>query len=190
MKTLKGSILSRSSHGTKGFEAQRREMIEKWLKENDIEGYTIKDDFTIDVDKYVDISNKNLKELPNYIQFGVIKGSFSCVFNNLSSLRGCPRKVNGFFNCSFNKLTSLERAPREVDGGFYCFRNNLTSLEGAPEKVGGDFDCSNNYLTLLRGAPKEVRGYFDCSNNSILFTEEDVKVVCKVRRIVLNKAYL
>ena len=58
MKTLRESILSRSSHGAKGFEAQRRELIEKWLKEYDIENYTIDDDFTIDVNGDVNLVRK------------------------------------------------------------------------------------------------------------------------------------
>ena len=61
MKTLKESILSRSSHGVKGFEVQRRELIEKCLKEYNIKNYTINDDFTIDVDGVVDLKYKKLK---------------------------------------------------------------------------------------------------------------------------------
>ena len=76
MKALKESILSRSNHTGEGFKTQRREMIEKWLKEYNITYYTINDDFTIDVDGNVNILKKNLKEFPEYIQFGVVKGSF------------------------------------------------------------------------------------------------------------------
>ena len=49
MKTLKESILNRSNHGADGFKEQRRNEIEKWLKEYNIQNYTINDDFTIDV---------------------------------------------------------------------------------------------------------------------------------------------
>ena len=136
MKTLKESILSRSSHTGEGFKVQRREMIEKWLKKYNIKDYTINDDFTIDVDGFVYISNKNLKELPEYIQFGVVKSEFSCAENRLISLKGCPK---------------------EVGASFYCYENKLKSLEGAPEKVGGDFYCNYNDLISLEGAPKEVR---------------------------------
>ena len=62
MKTLKESILSRSSHSGEGFKAQRRELIESWLKEYDIEDYTIKDDFTIDINGGVDLVDRELKE--------------------------------------------------------------------------------------------------------------------------------
>ena len=98
MKTLKESILSRSSHSGEGFKAQRRNEIEKWLKEYDIKNYTINDDFTIDVNGEVCVGQKNLIEFPDYIQFGVVRGNFDCSLNDLTSLRGCPREVGkGFF---------------------------------------------------------------------------------------------
>ena len=58
MEILKRSILSRSSHGTEGFKEQRRDLIEKWLKEYDIENFTIDDDFTIDVNGDVNLVRK------------------------------------------------------------------------------------------------------------------------------------
>ena len=208
MKTLKESILSRSSHGREGFKAQRREMIEKWLKEYDIENYTINDDFTIDVDGDVDLLDKDLTEFPNYIQFGLVVGGFDCSFNKLTSLEGAPREIGGGFYCHNNRLTSLEGAPKKVNGDFNCSRNKLTSLEGAPKKVRWNFLCSHNNLTSLKGAPKEIRGYFSCgynkltslkeapekvgsdfycSKNTTNFTEKDVREVCKVRDRILVK---
>ena len=168
MKTLRESILNRSSHGGEGFKAQRREMIEDWLNEYNIKNYTINDDFTIDVDGDVNLVRKNLMEFPEYIQFGVVKGTFNCSGNRLTSLRGCPREV---------RL-----------GNFLCNHNQLTSLEGVPKKVEKIFDCSNNKLTSLEGAPKEVRWNFDCSHNSTQFTEEDVLAVCKVKGIIITQS--
>ena len=149
MKTLKESILNRSSHGAKGFDAQRREMIEKWLKEYNVKGYTINDDYTIDVNGNVFLSREDFKEFPDYIQFGTIRGGFYCSLNHLSSLRGCPRIVEGDFNCTYNELTSLEGAPIIVRGDFYYNNNRLTSLKEAPKVVGGDYNCNYNKLTLL-----------------------------------------
>ena len=159
MKTLKESILSRSNHGAKGFEAQRREMIESWLKEYNIKGYTINDDYTIDVNGNVFLGREDFKEFPEYIQFGMIRGGFYCSLNHLSSLRGCPRIVEGDFNCTYNELTSLEDAPIIVRG---------------------DFVCNHNRLTTLKGAPKSVEGSFECYHNHTQFTEDDVRKVCKV----------
>ena len=200
MKTLKESILSRSSHGAKGFEAQRRtEMIKEWLKEYDIENYTINRDFTIDVNESINLYNMDNEEFPEYIQFGVVKGDFDCSTNKLTSLRGCPREVEGDFNCGDNELTSLEGAPVECHS-FFCYNNNLitlkgapketedfgcddnklTDLEGAPKKV-GSFNCSYNKLKSLKGAPREVSGNFICNKNPTLFTIGDVRKVCKVK---------
>ena len=166
MKTLKESILSRSSHTGGGFKAQRRALIEKWLIEQDIKKYTIKYDFTIDVNGNVNISLRNLIELPEYIQFGEVNGYFKCSLNELTSLRGCPRVVVGDFDCVYNELTSLEGGPREVGGKFLCDANHLTSLKGAPEKVRGDFYCRKNTTE---------------------FTEEDVKKVCNVNGKIYTK---
>ena len=132
MKTLKESILNRSSHGG---DASKRRMIEEWLKEYNIKNYTINDDLTIDVDGFVFLNKENLKEFPDYIQFGVVKSYFSCYRNQLTSLRGCPREVHEYFDCSYNNLTSLEGAPREVRGLFDCSKNNIQFTEEDVRKV-------------------------------------------------------
>ena len=142
MKTLKESILSRSSHSGESFKAQRREMIEKWLDEYNIRNYTIKDDLTIDVDGEVCLNTIDLKEFPEYIQFGVVKGDFDCSYNQLITLKGSPIEVKDNFYCHNNRLTSLEGAPKKVNVRFQCDNNQLTSLKGAPKEVGGDFICS------------------------------------------------
>lgn len=180
MKTLKGSILNRSSHGVKGFEAQRREVIEKWLDKYGVEKYTINGDFTIDVNDDVDLSVIDLKEFPEYIQFGVIDGNFNCECNHLISLRGAPRETKGGFYCSLNNLTTLEYAPEKVGRDFDCYRNNLISLKGAPREVRGNFSCAYNHLTSLEGAPEKVGESFDCIFNSIKLTEDDVRKVSRV----------
>ena len=201
MKTLKESILSRSSHSGEGFKVQRREMIEKWLYRYNINRYTINDDFTIDVDGFVVLDKENLKEFPEYIQFNIVKGDFYCSENNLTSLRGCPREVSGNFycnknellslegapkkvrnfDCGFNRLTSLKGAPIEVMYSFYCDHNQLTSLKGTPKKIGMHFGCNNNKLTTLEGVTKEVGGDFYWSENTTKFTETDVRKVCNVK---------
>ena len=163
MKTLRESILNRSSHTGEGFKVQRRELIEKWLKKYEVQNYTINKDFTIYVNGDVNLFKRDLKEFPDYIQFGVVRANF---------------------HCGGNKLTSLEGAPEKVGGAFFCSDNQLTSLEGAPEDVGGDFGCDNNKLTSLKGAPKYVRGDFYCYNNKVQFTEKDVLNVCEVRELI------
>lgn len=139
---------------------------------------------------------ESLKEL----NVSIVDGSFSCADNRLTSLEGCPKKINGFFNCSHNKLTSLEGCPQEANG-FYCFNNELSNLKGCPKYIDGTFSCSNNKitslidgpesvkmnffcdhnrLTSLDGCPEHIRGEFDCSHNLVEFDEDTVKKQCSV----------
>ena len=157
MKSLYESILSKAGVG-------KMHQIQTWLDEYGIKNYTINDRGAVDVDGDVDLSYKDIEEFPPFIQFGVVKGYFSCSNNKLTSLKGSPKKVNGSFYCQNNKLTSIEGSPREVGDGFYCQSNKLTSLKGAPEKV---------------------RGNFVCLHNKTQFTKEDVMKVCKVKREIM-----
>jgi hypothetical protein len=112
----------------------------------------------------LDLSYKDLTALPDLSNV-VVAGSFYCFKNQLTSLKGAPKKVGGDFFCCSNQLTSLEGAPQKVDGDFTCFSNLLDSLEGAPQKVGGDFICSNNQLISLENGPQKVGGDFICFAN-------------------------
>ena len=197
MKSLYESILSSTNTG-------KAPLVRAWLEEHDIKNYTINTRGEIDIDGDVDLSYKNIKEFPYFIQFGTIKGNFNCKHNNLTSLKGVPREVKGTFDCSCNDLISLEGAPAKVGGSFDCAHNYITSLEGAPDKikgyfdcgcneikdlkgapkvVGGYFHCGDNNLTSLKGSPKVVGGNFICRNNPVQFSEDDVSKVCKVENI-------
>ena len=97
-------------------------------------------------------------------------------------------KVGGYFCCiNCNSLKSLKGAPKEVGGNFYGYScKSLESLEGAPEKVGGNFECwANKSLESLEGAPKEIGGNFYCYGCKVEFTENDVKKVSNVKRIII-----
>ena len=120
----------------------------------------------VDVKGDFDCSGQGLSDFKG-VRFGVVKGSFWCYNNRLTSLVGAPEKVGGGFDCRINQLTSLEGAPREVGWDFWCYRNQLTSLEGAPREVGGCFDCQSNLLTSLEGAPREVGVDFSCYDNRL-----------------------
>ena len=113
MKTLKESILSRSSHSGEGFKVQRRELIEKWLKEYNIKNYTINDDFTIDVVGNVNLNKRNLVRFPEYIQFGIVKGYFDCYYTHLTSLKGAPKSVGTFFSCFRCKNLEITASDRK-----------------------------------------------------------------------------
>ena len=97
----------------------QRKLIKDWLDETGVRNYMINDDLTIDVDSVVDLSRRNLKKFPYYIQFNNIKGKFDMGINFFTSLKGCPRIVAGEFECDRNRLTSLEWCPK-IAGHFFC----------------------------------------------------------------------
>ena len=115
-------------------------MISLICKKYGIENYTINPDGSIDVDGNVDLSFKDLTELP--LTFNRITGNFSCSCNNLTSLKGSPRWIGCHFTCSNNPLTSLEFSPDYVGKYFNCDDNKLTD-NYCDSEIGGGF-----YTTL------------------------------------------
>jgi hypothetical protein len=141
------------------------EDINAICKKYDITRYTINSDGTVDVNNDVNLRVKGLTKLP--LKFGIVKGSFDCGNNELTTLEGSPIEVSGGFKCNNNKLTSLEGSPREVGRVFYCSGNQLTTLEGGPDHVGGDYYCGRNKLTTLEGSPIDLGGSFSCKDNPV-----------------------
>jgi Leucine-rich repeat (LRR) protein len=95
-----------------------KEEIKDWLSQYGISNYTIHDNLVVDVHESVWLSNNNLTSLP--FQFGVIKGYFYCDYNQLTSLKHCPKEVHRNFSCSGNNLTSLEYCPKIIKDRFWC----------------------------------------------------------------------
>ena len=153
----------------KQFINESRQDIDSICQKYNIKNYIINEDGSIDVDGDVNLSNRELIELP--LKFRNVSGYFNCSDNKLTSLEGAPSSVDGHFGCSWNELTSLEGAPSSVDGAFSCRNNQLTSLDGCPSSVSGAFDCSDNELTSLEGAPSSVGGDFSCSWNKLTSLE-------------------
>lgn len=86
------------------------EQIEEWITSMGIKNATIanakdSETYVINVDGSVNLQGKiNKKKLPEYIQFGTIKGTFDISNNEMTSLRGCPKEVAGVFICEGNKI--------------------------------------------------------------------------------------
>jgi len=110
-------------------------------------------------DAMLDLVDSDLTEIPEIIKDLEIKGSF---------------------RCSYNHLKSLKNSPKSVGGDFLCNNNMLSSLTGVTEHIGGNFYCQHNELKSLKGAPKTVGGNFYCYYNPGLFSERQIKRVCKV----------
>ena len=160
MKLVKESIsFTRGNDPKNVLGIGQRYLIEKWLEEMNIKNYIINNDMTIDVNDCVELRDRNIVLLPEYIKFNRV-GEFQIRRNKLTSLRGSPDYVSGFFVCDYNQLTSLKYSPKQC----------------------GSFSCSANLLTSLEGCPKIVRNRFWCENNVKQFTKKEVLQYCKVSR--------
>lgn len=102
-----------------------KEDIEKWLTKMKITNFTINDDLTVDVNSFVDISHKDLNIIP--VQFNNVSGAFNCAYNNLTSLKGCPKTCLRF-HCNDNKLKTLEYIPDEIITTLSIYSNNFTDI--------------------------------------------------------------
>lgn len=179
-----------------------QELIERWLRDHGIQfhHYALSQHSKM-INAYttITLSGENLDELPEYIQFNSIRGGFHIDRNNLTSLRGCPKKISGSFMCSNNKLKDLVGGPEEVEGsyaashnelltlkgfpsfiseGIYLNNNQLKSLEGIP-KVIGELHIENNPIETLEGFPKEIWGAIHYTETKIL-NEQIIEARCKV----------
>lgn len=133
--------------------ARRMKHDEELLRKLGIE-FSIRLDGTVYVPGSVSLSNRGLKELPDFSTIEVM-GGFYCYGNELKDLTGAPAYVGDAFDCSCNRLESLKGAPQKVGGRFSCNTNNLTSLEYGPESVGGGYHCQENKLASLAHGPSE-----------------------------------
>ena len=87
------------------------------------------------------INDRGLSKLPDLSKV-IVRGSFICSDNKLTSLEGAPREVRNTFRCDYNRLTSLKGAPKKVGGVFRGQLNPLDSFEGAPVMcTGSRFRC-------------------------------------------------
>lgn len=120
-------------------------LIKKWIKKekaiadklgyfDPYSKYRINKDLTISIPDE-SFLNDNCGDLPSYIQFNKIRGTFTVDDCNLTTLRGCPKYVGGDFECTNNKLTSLEYAPKYVGGSFSCEHNAKKFTEKEVRKV-------------------------------------------------------
>jgi hypothetical protein len=149
--------------------------------------FTPQADGSLFVPGSIDLSNKNLKELPDLSMVDVGK-DFFCDGNHLKDLTGAPRSVAGAVDCSRNELVSLKGAPPQC-ATFDCSGNKLTSLEFGPEAVSSLY-CDNNPLTSLEHAPKifaEIISDFG-GHNSWDEIPEDIRLSPETRQRLIDEA--
>ena len=145
-------------------------LIETWMRDHDIKFYHYalsQRSNLINAYDTITLSGEDLDEFPEYIQFNSIRGGFHIDRNNLTSLRGCPKKVSGSFICSNNKLKNLIQGPEEVEGSYAASYNKLTSLQGFSHIVGESVYINNNKLKSLEGISSIIKGDLYIQNNPI-----------------------
>jgi hypothetical protein len=132
----------RGNDSLKNLGIGKKALIENWLNEYNINEYVINDDFTIDVlplkfnhigrsECNVTLANRNLTQLPEFIQFNDVYGFFNISSNPLTTLRGCPKRV-------------LHSPETDYSGNFRCDNCQLKTLEYIPTLVMGNVNCQNN----------------------------------------------
>ena len=138
------------------------EDIKQICDEYGIHSYEINKDGSIDVSHGVDISFRELMDLP--LTFNKIDGDFDINDNRLTSLSGCPKTINGDFYCNNNYLTTLIDGPEFVHGVYSVQYNELTDMTGFPkyyDYVGpylfGNPVCSIIYLVEDEVVVKFIR---------------------------------
>jgi hypothetical protein len=150
--------------------------IHIWCKRYNIVDYTISQDGSVDVQGTVHLHNKGLTHLP--FKFGTINGDFNIGRNKLTNLINAPSIVDNF-DASENMLTTLEGCPSKINGDLYlCNNDYLVSLYVGEYEVVAQHgielkDCNlpNALESALaegadRGDPNEVE---DENNNDIFY---------------------
>jgi hypothetical protein len=120
----------------------RMKLITEWLDEMKVKHYKINDDLTIDVKRDLNLTNKNLVKIPDYIQFNEVTGDFRCKYNQLTSLKGCPRHVTGYFYCGKNTKQFTKEDVEEI-----C----KVDLNILPYTYDSDDDSDNFKWSIDRG---------------------------------------
>jgi hypothetical protein len=81
--------------------------------------------------------------------------------SQLTTLKGCPRKVDtlSIYECS--NLKNLKYCPQEMDSFQFSTDIDDFSFEGMPERLLGDLGLAGDFKDM-KYLPKHVGGYFNC----------------------------
>ena len=131
--------------------------------------FTTRSDGLLEVPGDLKLQGKGLTRLPDLSQV-VVLGSFSCINNELTSLKGAPQYVGKDFWCTNNQIETLEHAPQHIGDNLYCYNNRLMTLQGAPAELGGGLYCKDNNLSSLAGAPSKLTVLW-CHDNPLTSLE-------------------
>ena len=125
-----------------------------------------------------DLDSLYLTELPAFLaEIDKVEGYFSISYNNLRTLKNCPREIGGSFYASYNSFANLVGGPKKVNGNYSVNScDNLVSLKGICEVIDGDLRLTSNYnLKDFTYFPKKINGNFEIGHfigGNILFPKE------------------
>jgi hypothetical protein len=126
--------------------------IKQWLDDHNIQNYKINSDLSIDVNDDVYLQSgswgmkiSNIQNFPDYIQFNVIDGNFVVIGNeNITSLRGFPKKVTGDFQFAENGINPSRKEIKEI-----CDVNGMiTKSSESLWEIRGKRNAQQKYLKL------------------------------------------
>ena len=126
--------------------------IREICKKYNIENYTINSDGSIDVEGDLYLFNLKLDKLPLIFNNS---GNFSCSHNNLTTLEGCPKRVNGNFDCYGNKITSLKGSPIIIDGNLYIEHNPISIIDSSIKVNGGIVITDTNFDDKIKSLSQD-----------------------------------
>ena len=103
--------------------------VQQWILKMGIRYYEINEDLSVDTTKPVDLSHKNLKEIPVKFRNTV---DFYCDDNDLKSFKNFPENMNNStLSCNYNEIENFEDCPKNIKN-LYIKNNNLKNLKDCP----------------------------------------------------------
>ena len=145
--------------------------IKTWIEQWNVD-YKIGVDGTLDIEDDIEISG-GYEKLP--YKFGYCNGSFRVGGIGLKTLENCPEYILDYFSCSFNNLTSLKYCPKEVGGDIFMRSCGITEIDYFPKLIDQNstkfIDLSHNKISKLKNLPilyqKKIDYSIDISYNKL-----------------------
>ena len=161
MRTLKEDFFDNLGIG-------EEKQIRDWLESHKIRNYTLNNDLSIDVRGKVEI----YEDLPEYIQFNNIYGSFIVLFENVTSMKGFPKYVEKSFFISKTNIEILDNCPEEVNDFEIILNKKLKKIESLPKKING---IARFYQNGKRTTSEIYRKLCSVTKDKVYDTEKSYK---------------
>ena len=110
----------------------------------------------------LNISHKNLTELPSWISECKNLKILDCSWNNIMHLSNLPQTLENLF-CWYNNITQINNLPPTLVK-LYCSHNHITQLDNLPELL-EELKCHNNPLEYEFEPTLENIRYYNNQNN-------------------------